>query len=146
VPGGGSGTAIAGTAVVSTPGMEASETPEPSGSPSPTPTSTATVVLPDVGTGIAGLVLIGPQCPVVREGEECPDRPLAATIEVYAGSRLVTTVTSGSDGVFSVALEPGTYRLVPLSPGGPVFASEETVDVLTGETTRVLISYDSGIR
>lgn len=144
---GGSGTAVAGTAVSGT--VVVATPPPPGGTPAPppTPAPTATeVTLPDVGTGIAGLVLIGPQCPVVQEGVECPDRPFEATIEIYTGARLVTTVRSGADGIFSAAIDPGTYRLVPLSPGGPTFAPEQTVQVTAGTTTRVLVSYDSGIR
>lgn len=134
-------TAIVSTAVASTPSPDA--TPPPPPTPAPSATS---VTLPDVGTGIAGLVLIGPQCPVVQQGIDCPDKPFEATIEIYAGTRLVTTVRSGADGIFSVALDPGTYRLVPLSPGGPTFAAEQTVSVTPGATTQVTINYDSGIR
>ena len=137
-------TAVAGTAIASTP---APSSPAAStATPAPAATATATPVLPDAGTGIAGLVLIGPQCPVVQEGVDCPDKPFEATIEIYAGTRLVTTVRSGADGIFSIALDPGTYRLVPLSPGGPTHAPEQTAEVRRGETTRVLIQYDSGIR
>ncbi len=134
------------TALPSTVGSAPSVTPAPVASPAVTPAATSTVVLPDTETGIAGLVLIGPQCPVVREGEECPDKPFAATIEIYSGTRLVATAVSGPDGIFAAELDPGTYRLVPLPPGGPVFAREETVEVRAGETTRVIITYDSGIR
>lgn len=143
------GTAAAGTAAAGTVSTAVSGTPSigdtPAPPPSPAPSATP-VTLPDVGTGIAGLVLIGPQCPVVQEGVECPDKPFEATIEIYAGTRLVTTVRSNADGIFVVALDPGTYRLVPLSPGGPTNAAEQTVTVSGGVTTRVTVNYDSGIR
>lgn len=134
------------TALPSTASAGPSVTPALAASPAVTPAATSTVVLPDAQTGIAGLVLIGPQCPVVREGEDCPDKPFAATIEIYSGARLVATAGSGPDGIFVAELDPGTYRLVPLPPGGPVFAREEIVDVRAGGTTRIIISYDSGIR
>ena len=33
-------------------------------------------------SGITGKVTIGPMCPVMIEGQDCPDRPYQATITV----------------------------------------------------------------
>jgi hypothetical protein len=105
---------------------------------------------PPADSGVEGLVLIGPMCPVVQEGEPCPDEPFAATIVVRSGDdgKLVATLRSGDDGRFSVNLAPGEYVLVPLSPneGAPPFASPVTVRVELHRFTQVTISYDSGIR
>ncbi len=105
---------------------------------------------PPADSGIQGLVLIGPMCPVVQEGEPCPDEPFAAAIEVRReeDGELAATVRSGADGRFSVDLAPGSYVLVPLSPneGAPPFASPVTVRVEPHRFTQVTISYDSGIR
>lgn len=102
------------------------------------------------GAGIRGLVLIGPQCPVVQEGVPCPDAPFAAEIVVRrAGDGdIVTTVRSGADGRFEVALEPGRYRLEPVSPNGgaPPAAAAIEAEVAAGAYTPVTILYDSGIR
>lgn len=104
---------------------------------------------PPAGSGITGLVTIGPQCPVVREDSPCPDQPYQATIVIEdEGSDEVARVTSDEDGRFSIGLEPGTYTLAPQSPnaGAPPQAGEQQVEVGDGAYTEVLIQYDSGIR
>lgn len=102
-----------------------------------------------LASGVDGRVLIGPICPVMRADEPCPDRPFAATIVVRdAGGRDVATVRSGADGRFRVALPPGGYTLVPLSPnpGTPPYASPQLAAVEPGRYTFVTVRYDSGIR
>ncbi len=117
----------------------------PTATQAPPPTGTP---LPGIGrTGISGIVLVGPQCPVVREGEECPDRPLEADIDVYdASGAFVTRVRSDGYGEFFVEVPAGDYRLEPRSPG--VFPSSSPIDVtvIDGRATRVVVQYDSGIR
>jgi hypothetical protein len=126
---------------VFTPQPVKSSTPAP---PSPTPQ-------PSVAgeSGIAGVVLIGPQCPVVREGEECPDAPYAARIEVFdAAGGLAAEVASGDDGLFRVSVPAGEYRLVarPLTDTSIPGAVEQTVVVSEGAITGIVVSMDSGIR
>lgn len=130
-----------------------------------TPLRTATVVLlvallalaaggcgerPPPDSGISGLVLIGPLCPVEQEGVPCPDGPFEAQVRVRSlpEGDLVDTVRSGADGRFRIALEPGSYRLEPLSPGEGVPPSAAPVDVTVepGAFAEVTITYDSGIR
>ena len=111
--------------------------------PTPTPIPVSTIGR----TGISGIVLIGPQCPVVREGEECPDKPYEADIDVYdASGALVTRVRSDAAGEFFVDLAAGAYRLEPRSPGALPYGSPQDVTVTAGHVTRVVVSYDSGIR
>ncbi|SRR6266508_914454 len=107
--------------------------------------------LPSPNSGIRGLVLLGPQCPVFRENSPCPDEPLQATIDVYTAdrSRKVASVTSADDGRFSLALAPGDYYLDPLPPDpGSVLpvGSPATATVTSGNWTEITISYDTGIR
>jgi hypothetical protein len=100
-------------------------------------------------TGIAGIVLIGPQCPVVREGEECPDAPYAARIEVFdAAGGLAAETASGDDGRFTLGVAAGEYRLVarPLSDTPIPSPVEQNVVVATGAVTEIVVSMDSGIR
>jgi|GEM_PF-3514754 len=33
-------------------------------------------------SGVAGRVFLGPQCPVVQAGSPCPDKPVAAEVQV----------------------------------------------------------------
>ncbi len=98
-------------------------------------------------SGIFGQVLLGPISPVERPGQ-VNERPYEAGVRVLdADGHEVTQFRSRPDGIFRLALSPGTYRLQP-SPGGPVYprAAEQTVSVEAGSFTRVLIHYDTGIR
>jgi hypothetical protein len=117
------------------------QTPAPSASPSATSTK-------GDETGIEGIVLLGPTCPVQRVDSPCPDRPYIATIDVIdaTSEARVTTVTSGADGRFSVQLSPGTYRLVPRDTGSLPRGVEQTVAVASGKVVAVQVTYDSGIR
>ena len=102
-------------------------------------------------SGIAGKILLGPTCPVVRPGmeDECADKPYQATVVVKtaSGAREVTRFQSDSKGLFRVLLQPGTYLLEP-APGGPILphAAPMTVQVDAGMFTEVTIFYDTGIR
>ncbi len=118
----------------------------------------ATVVVPSctaiglvTDSGITGVMLAGPQCPVVGPGigDECGDQPFMGTVIVQTadGVREVARFTADENGAFHVGLTPGEYLLVPLpGPGGFPFADEQTVEVVPGEFTEVDILYDTGIR
>ena len=98
-------------------------------------------------SGIRGLVLLGPTCPVEpSDGSACVT-PYAATIAVLDDAETtVATIRSGPDGRFEVALPPGHYLLVPAS-GDPLPTAEPVgVVVEPGEFVVVQIDYDSGIR
>ena len=99
-------------------------------------------------SGIAGLVLIGPMCPVMRQDEPCPDQPFAATLIIRDSQGLeLCTVSSGDDGRFLVGLPPGSYELIPLTgPGGLPAAAPQWVTVVPDQYTDVTVNYDSGIR
>ena len=100
-------------------------------------------------SGIAGKTLMGPMCPAIRVGEECPDQPYQATITVnnLEGRKIVQFQTD-EQGNFKVLLAPGEYILHPETPEGKPFpyADEQRFTVLPGEFTRLIVSYDSGIR
>jgi hypothetical protein len=102
---------------------------------------------PTANQGIEGMVSIGPMCPVQTIDDPCPDAPYQAWIDVRTPTRaLVTRVRSDEDGTFEVGLQPGRYVLDPETQGHLPTAVEQTVDVVAGVYTEVLISYDSGIR
>jgi hypothetical protein len=93
-------------------------------------------------SGIAGKVVLGPQCPVVSLESPCPDKPFQADVQVVDGSGdVVATAHSGKDGRF-------TYTLKPLSPNenGFPFGKEVPVSVRPHDFTRVTVSFDTGIR
>jgi hypothetical protein len=98
---------------------------------------------------LEGRVTLGPITPVEQVGDEPNTRPYAATVDVATPEGdVVATVESGSDGTFSVRLAAGSYRLVPRSPPGRPLPYAAPVDatIAAGQTTRVIIAFDSGIR
>jgi len=99
------------------------------------------------GSGIQGVVLLGPQCPVVQEGSPCPDKPFEGTVIVSTESgRLITTARSGADGRFRVPVEPGTYVVTVADLEGINFAKPATVAVSSGRMAEVTLLVDTGIR
>jgi len=98
-------------------------------------------------SGVEGQVFIGPMCPVVQAGQECPDQPYQAVLTVNSpkGERIVQVQTE-EDGTFKIPLPPGEYVLHPESPNVMPFASEQTFIVEAGKFTQVIVNYDSGIR
>lgn len=101
-------------------------------------------------SGARGAVMLGPQCPVMREGDErCNDKPYPTTVEIFRGGNTATLhATAQTDGraFFTVKLEPGIYILRPR--GGEVFPAcgEQEVRVDSKQYTEVSLSCDTGIR
>ena len=86
-------------------------------------------------------------CPVVQQGQECPDQPYQATLTVNSLNGVqIVQFQSDAQGRFQVSLVPGEYILHPESPNGLPFASEQTFTVETGSYTQITVHYDSGIR
>jgi len=100
-------------------------------------------------SGITGKVLIGPVCPVMIEGQDCPDQPYQGIITVrnLDGKRIVQ-FQADEQGNFNIPLAPGEYILHPETPeNAPLpFADEQRFRVVSGEYTRLIVQYDSGIR
>ena len=105
---------------------------------------------PPLTSGIEGQALIGPACPVVREGSPCPDQPFQATIVFRNAERSekVRTFTTDEDGRFRVALAPGEYYIEPQppKPGAPPTGMPQTVTVPPDRFVQITVEYDSGIR
>jgi hypothetical protein len=100
-------------------------------------------------SGIEGQVLIGPICPVVREGMDCADKPYQATITVRTSSgKDVTRFQTAADGKFRLPLAPGEYILHPETPQGKPLprAAEQPFTVQAGIFANLTVNYDSGIR
>jgi hypothetical protein len=96
--------------------------------------------------GIEGRVTTGPTCPVQREGSPCPPGTWTGTVRATSSDGATHESTTGSDGSYRLALEPGTYTVTAVVEGaGPPFA--EPVTVTVGSTMQRLdLQVDTGIR
>lgn len=100
-----------------------------------------------VSSGVEGQVFIGPMCPVMQVGNPCPDWTFQTTLTVLrSNGERVSSLQTGTDGSFRLALEPGEYILRPESPGGIAQAPRQIFSVLKDQYTRLTVTYDSGIR
>jgi hypothetical protein len=99
------------------------------------------------GTGVAGVALVGPSCPVQREDEPCPDKPWQGVVVArrLSGSEVARTRTD-AQGRFAMKLPPGEYVVVTLTPGVFPGPASTQVRVTAGQMTQVELLLDSGIR
>jgi hypothetical protein len=102
-------------------------------------------------SGVQGIVLLGPTCPVMRiDDNSCADRPYQADLTVLSadGSVDIARSKSGEDGRFKIALQPGDYILDAQAPGGNMLprCGQTPVSVTNGVFVNMTISCDSGIR
>ncbi len=116
----------------------------PGAGPSPTPT-----VTPLLTTGVRGVVLAGPTCPVEQPGQSpCVRSVSGATILALdaAGYELGRAV-SDTAGAYFLRLPPGTYEIAPQVVEGLMgVAAETTVTVPDGAPVQLDLRYDTGIR
>ena len=112
----------------------------------------ADVARESLGT-LTGTMTIGPVCPVERVDNPCKPTPemfAARKISVYTADRktLITTITPGSDGTFSVSLPVGTYYIaMEKSAGvGSVKGLPATVTIKAGASHHLTVDVDTGIR
>ena len=99
-------------------------------------------------SGVTGIVLAGPQCPVERADSPCPDRPVADAVVVArdAQGNIVGTDESDSDGRFAMDLPPGSYRLQVEGIRGIQSSKPLTARVTPNRYTDVTLTVDTGIR
>ena len=122
-------------------------------SPSARPTASATPATPPssvVASGIEGRTVVGPECPVVKAGSPCPDRPLAARVAVTRAGSAVPVATAVTDprGYFRIPLQPGSYTVHPGTLTRALYPSARplAVTVTAGRFTVLTVTFDSGIR
>lgn len=98
-------------------------------------------------SGIRGKVLMGPTCPVEREGDDCGDKPYETKLRIYTEDRiLLKAVLSDKNGNFEIGLEPGTYVLEGDGETVMPYAAPQIVIVSRDKFTDVTFRFDSGIR
>lgn len=104
----------------------------------------------DPQSGVEGVVLSGPNCPVVQEGSPCPDTPAEAEIQVTDPStqEVIGITRSGTDGRFRIGLPPGELVLLALPLNSRLAPSGKPVPVtvVAGRFVTVTLYIDTGIR
>ena len=97
-------------------------------------------------SGIEGVTVSGPQCPVEVAGLPCPDKPFSAKLSI-SDQRSGKGVSAESDaqGRFRLVLEPGAYTIIPLSKNFPPTAPIDVI-VRAHAFTHVTVRFDTGIR
>ncbi len=99
---------------------------------------------------LKGKATLGPVCPVERipPDPRCAPRGVAEKFEVFEGSGMVVkTFESDADGVFSLSLPAGHYRIRKGESLGPMPTLKEVeVDIIPGVIVTLDLSLDSGIR
>ncbi len=99
------------------------------------------------GTGIYGLVLASPTCPVERIGQLCPPRPVAGEVDVRdSGGKTAASTHTDSLGRYAVSLNPGRYTLVVVTGAAFPRCPNDVVAVPSKAPLRVDITCDTGIR
>ena len=98
-------------------------------------------------SGLEGQVFLGPVCPLVTPGQECPDQPYQAMLTVNSSDgRTITRVHTDQQGRFRLALKPGQYVLHSESPNAMPYTGDQAFTVEAGRFTQLFVTYDSSIR
>ena len=101
------------------------------------------------GTGIRGVAVAGPTCPVERPGDSaCQPRPVDGAVVVVtdpAGEE-VGQATTDAEGRFFVPLAAGRYLLTAGDVDGLTGAPAPMEVVVTDGAATVELEYDTGIR
>jgi hypothetical protein len=112
----------------------------------PSPSRAAT---PPTTTGVQGVVLAGPTCPVERPGESPCVRAVsgAAILALDPSGREASRAVSDASGAYFLRLAPGTYEIVPQPVQGLMgVAAKTSVTVPNGAPVQLDLEYDTGIR
>lgn len=103
-----------------------------------------------ITSGVKGSVLLGPQCPVVRGEEDCPDKPYATTLVITTldQSRVIKEFKSDENGTFSVQIPPGEYAIRSAAAANihPYCSSRGNIIVSSNLYTETVVYCDTGIR
>jgi len=98
------------------------------------------------GSGIDGVVLAGPTCPVERVGSPCPDQPVSARLKIVDGhGNVVAELRTAADGSFHIDVTPGRYTIEDADAVPPSGAPSE-VEVVASQRAHATLHWDTGIR
>jgi len=104
--------------------------------------------LPESGTGIEGVITLGPTHPGPARPDMISSKPLANATFVAANEKgTAAEFTTDSEGHFRVSLAPGHYTvLLKGKKGGIGRYGPFDVDVVAGQMTKVEWQCDTGMR
>lgn len=103
-------------------------------------------------SGISGMVLLGPTCPVIKDppDPDCADKPYATALVVTTSdqSRVIKEFRSDETGKFSVQVNPGEYAIRSAAASNilPYCSSSEVLKVNAIVYTETTVHCDTGIR
>jgi hypothetical protein len=105
----------------------------------------------NTGSGITGIVLIGPTCPVIRDApeEQCADRPFKTNLALIKPdqSTVIKQFSSDTNGGFTINAAPGEYTIRSAAAANILpYCSSDTVKVNPNSYTETVVYCDSGIR
>jgi hypothetical protein len=100
-----------------------------------------------ITTGIKGQTVLA-SCTGADIATSCTGRePYPATLTIYDQNMTkLKSIKSSGDGIFLVALEPGTYFIHPENTGKFPIAADFKVVVTKGKLTDLTVYYDTGLR
>ena len=103
------------------------------------------------GTGLAITAVAGPTCPVekIPPDPACAPRPVvgATVLVVDGGGNTIATVLTDAKGTASASVPAGNYVVRPQPVVGLMgTAGDQTVTIVDGVLTPVVLAYDTGIR
>lgn len=104
---------------------------------------------PAVGSGIYGVAMLGPTCPVQRDPPDpgCDDRPFVGELVALRGADVAATFSTDAAGAFNVTLAPGEYTIRHAGDAMlPTCSAAGPIIVLAGTWTRADVACDTGIR
>lgn len=107
---------------------------------------------PGAESGIKGVVLLGPICPVERipPDPQCAAKPYRTNLQAMtaAGSQSMKSFSSDQNGNFSVQLPPGEYSIQSAAAANPYLrcSSHGPIQVKAGSFASTTIYCDTGIR
>jgi len=104
-----------------------------------------------ITTGVRGLVIAGPVCPVEQNppDPECAPRPVEGAVLIVRGPDGTEAGRAQTDGrgFFELALDPGSYTLEPQPVEGLMgTAAPVSFTVEDSTSTPLTVEYDTGIR
>ena len=99
-------------------------------------------------SGVAGTVTLSPACPgPERPGRACTSPYADAGVQLLAREgAIVASATTGPNGAFRIALQPGRYELRVDVSGLYPRCEPAPVTVRKGKFSRAVIRCDSGMR